>query len=478
MNTAKNIAKNFSSLAFAQIISMVSGIILVIFIARFLGDVEYGKMSFAISFTSILVVFADCGLNVMSIRDISRNKHQVGKYFVNTLFIKMFLSLLAFIIIYISINIMDYPRNTVIIVLLFGISTILNTFSQYFRSIFKSFEKMEYEAILNTIYSLSRVILSIIMLYSGFGLISIAYAYIITEIFNIILSFLVAVNKCVVPASKVDAKFCKYLIIEAIPFSMTIFVGVLYLKIDTVMLSIMKGDAVVGWYNAACTLIYALLFIPNVYVHSIFPLMSKSYKTSDDKLKFTVEKSSKYLFIVSLAITLATFVLADDIISVMYGDQFLNSAIALKILSIYLPLRFVNTITGYTLASINKEPFHALGGLIGAITNIILNLILIPKHSFIGAAVATVVTDVILFYTYNFFIGRFFNKIPATKLFMKPVVSFLCAIIVIYLFNFNTITMVILTLLTYILILFLIQTFDREDIRIFYNIMNKTNVKL
>lgn len=473
MSTANSVVKNFGLLAVAQIISMISGIFLVIFIARYLGDVEYGKMSFALSFTSILVIFADCGLNVMSIREISKNKTQIEKYVYNTLYIKIVLALFTFICIYFIICLLDYPKSTVIIVLLFGISTILNTFSQYFRSIFKSFEKMKYEAILNVIYSLIRVVFSIIMLYFGFGLTSIAYVYIITELINILASFSVVINKFVSTTSNLDLVFCKYLLKEAIPFSMTIFVGMIYLKIDTVMLSVIKGDAVVGWYNAACTLIYALLFIPDIYVQSIFPLMSKSYASSENILKLTVEKSSKYLFIISLALTLIIFVLADNIIITIYGNQFSNSVIVLKILSMYLPLRFINNITGYTLASINKEPYHALGGLVGAIVNIILNLFLIPKYSFVGAAVATIITDVALFYVYTHFVAKFFTKIHTKTLFMKPFIAFLCAIITDYLLPYSNLVIVIIILLVYVVMLVLLQTFDSEDARIFNNVVNK-----
>lgn len=473
MNSVKTIGKNIGSLALAQMVSMVSGLGLLIIIARFLGDVEYGKMSFALSFTGILIVFADCGLNVMSIREISRNKDKAGKYLTNTLIIKIILAVFTFCIVFLAINITNYPKDTTYIVILFGISSIISTFSQYLRSIFKAFEKMEYEAILNTIISCTRVGISILVLYLGFGVIEIAYVYVITETLNFILSFCVTVKKFTKPLFDIDIKFCKFLIKEAAPFSMTIFVGVLYLKIDVVMLSMMKGDAVVGWYNAACTIIYSLLIIPNLYIQSIFPLMSKYFKTSEHNLKFTIEKSSKYLFIISLGITLLLVITSDDIVSVIYGDSFTNSALALKILSMYLPLRFVNNVTGYTLASINKEPYHAFGGLVGACMNIVLNLILIPKYSLVGAAIATVITDIVLFLVYYYFVSKFFMRISVSKTFSRPIVSFSAALIVIYFLKINTIIVVIIGIIIYLLMLYITKTFDKDDIGILKNIVSK-----
>ena len=79
MNTVQTIAKNTGALALAQIITMVLGLVLVIFIARFLGDVEFGKLAFAQSFTGILVIFADVGLSVLTVREVARNKSQASK---------------------------------------------------------------------------------------------------------------------------------------------------------------------------------------------------------------------------------------------------------------------------------------------------------------------------------------------------------------------------------------------------------------
>jgi O-antigen/teichoic acid export membrane protein len=474
MNTARLIGKNLSSLVFAQVITMISGFFLVVCLARYLGTIGYGKLSFAQSFTSILVVFADCGINVMSIREISKNKNNVEKYLSNTLAVKVFLAFLAFIIIYLTINLMDYPADTTLIVILFGVSTIINTFSQYLRSIFKAFEKMEYEALLNIFYSLILLTSVVLLLNYGFGLLEIAYAYIITEVINFTLTFLIIIKKFAKPNFELDLSFCKLLIKEAIPFSMTIFVGMIYLKIDTVMLSSMKGYEAVGWYNASCTIIFALLFIPNIYILSIFPLMSRFYKNnSNNDLKIIIEKSSKYMFMLSLAITLLLLTLSEKIIYLIYGNSFANSITILKILSIYLPLRFVNNITGYTLASINKESFHAGVGLIGAFVNIILNIYLIPHYSFIGAAIATVLTEIIMFITFDAFVTRFFTRIPIKKLYFKAAISFLCSLIYIYFFNFGVLTNLLTSVSIYMIVLYKLNAFDQDDFRILSNLIGR-----
>lgn len=474
MTSVKKVGKNFGSLVFAQTITTVCWAILVILVARFLGDAEYGKMSFAQSFTGILVILADCGLNVMSIREISRNKDIAGKYLTNTIIVKVILAIIAIVSMYATINLMNYPRDTTSIVILFGIGIVINTFSQYFRSVYKAFEKMQYEAYLNTIWSLLFLTAASLLLYFNLGLIKLAYVYVISEVINLILSYVILTSKFTKPTFSIDLAFCKHLIKEAFPFSMTIFVGTIYLRIDTVMLSFMKGDAVVGWYSAACMIIYSTLIIPNVFVYSVFPLMSNLYTTSKESLQAAIEKSSKYLIIGAFFLVLVLYILSDTIISSIYGNSFNNAAIALKIISFYLPLRFVNTISGFTLSSINKEPFHALGGAIGAGVNIILNMLLIPKYSFIGAAVATLLTEVILFLMYYLLVANFFAKLPILKIFPKPLFAFLFAFSLSFFLQTNVFITAVISIMTYIVLLYAIKTFDIIDRQMYEELISRT----
>ena len=151
MNTIQTIAKNTGVLAISQVITSILGFFLLIYIARYLGEVGFGKYSFAISFTALFVIFADLGINQLIIRELARNKELTNEYLTNVSIIKLLLSFLAFGFIVLTINIMDYPRDTTYAVYLFGIYMILTSFAQTFRSIFQAFERMEYDAVVMVI---------------------------------------------------------------------------------------------------------------------------------------------------------------------------------------------------------------------------------------------------------------------------------------------------------------------------------------
>lgn len=464
MNTLQTIAKNTGALAIAQAITMVLGLVFAISIARSIGDVEFGKLGFAQSFTGILVIFADMGLSTVTIREIARQKELTSKYLGNIFLIKLILSMVTFALIALIINLMHYPTDTITVVYLIGISSILSILSALSRSIFRAFEKMEFEAFFNIGKSIVTTGIGIVVLFSGYGLIAIAFVYLLAGIIDLFATSIVVIKKFANPKLEVDFSFWKKIIPLALPFSLTAFIGLIYTQIDIVMLSVMVGDAPVGWYKAACVLVFSLLAIPDILGYAVFPVMSRFYISSRDTLKAMLEKLAKYLFIIGLPMAVGTILLADRIILHLYGEGFSHSIIALQILSLYLPLRCINTATGHLLSSINKEPLHAFSIMIAAVTNIVLNLFLIPKFNFVGAAIATVLTEVVLFTLYYYFVAKHFHRLELCPILIKPCLAGLAmSIFVFYLKSINIALLVVSAAIIYISVLYIIKGFDAED---------------
>ncbi|MCD1296032.1 hypothetical protein CUJ83_13595 [Methanocella sp. CWC-04] len=464
MSSVKVISKNIRSLFFAQIVTMTAGIIMTMFIARTLGDANYGKLAFSQTFISLLIIFADLGLNTFATREISRYKELTDTYFKNIMIIKIILSIFTIILIASLINLLNYPADTVTIVYLIGISILLNNFSLFFRSIFRAYDKMEYEAFLNITTSVFKLGLVFIVLHQGYGLIEIGYAFIAAEILNFVLSFIISIKKFTRPKLDIDVSIWKDILIQAIPYGITVFIGLIYLKIDIVILSMIKGYAVVGWYEASCTIIYALVFIPTILNYAIFPVTSRLFITSRDSMKTVTERLLKYSFIISVPILFTLIILSRDIILLIFGEKFESSILILQIMSLYISFRFVNYVLGNTLSSINKEPSRTFCAFIVATVNIALNVMLIPAFSYTGAAVTTVVTEALLFVLYYYYNNRLFYKVPLKSLFFKPIIACFCTMMIVIVFNWlNPILLAALSTACFITALIMTGAFDDYD---------------
>ncbi len=290
MSTVQRIAKNAAVLYAAHIVSTLLTLVLLISIARLLGDVTFGKYSFAVAFTAIFAVFLDLGFDTLIVRDVARDKSLAPKYLGNIAVIKVILSIIILGLIALIINLMHYPPDTTTAVLIFGVYIVFIAFASIFRVTFRAFERMEYEALVSVICRLVTVSFGLAALFLGYGLIEIACAVLIGGIFDLLLSFFICDRKFVRPKFTVDFDLWKKVTKAALPIGFISIAAVIYVRIDTVMLSAMKGDAVVGWYNAAYSLVICLQPLCVIFATAVLPVMTRLFISATNSLRFGYEK--------------------------------------------------------------------------------------------------------------------------------------------------------------------------------------------
>ena len=342
MGIARRIYKNTTYLGIAEIVSRVLQFVVMLYAARLLSQQNFGKFSFALSLSFMAVILADLGINTLLIREISRNKSLVSKYFINAFSIKIVLSIITFFIIVAVLNALNYPEITRQIVYIIWLFTILSTFTELFYSIFRAFEQMFYDAFLKILRMSILAVTGIYVLFKGYGVIIFSYTFVFTEIIVITLASLIALKKFIKLDIRIDSVFIKSTLKKALPFGLAFIFGSIYFFIGSIMLSKMKGDVEVAIFSAAYNIALALIFIPTVYINAIYPVLSRYYKEGKSGLRLLYERSFKYLYIIGLPISLGIFMLSDEIIGFLYGARYSISSIALRIISLYLFLKFIN----------------------------------------------------------------------------------------------------------------------------------------
>lgn len=396
MNTVRAIARSTLILFVGQIITIVLSYLCTVFTARHLGAEGFGILSFAIAFTGVSCLLSDLGLSVLITREMSRNYSLAGKYIGNVLVIKIILTVLTLGFTAVVVNPLVYPFQTTIVVYFITLATILASFKNVFYSIFQVLQKMEYITIGNIIYSVLLLAGTIIAINRNLEITLFASVYFLASLISLGYSIYICSGKFVIPKIEFDLPFWKNLLKESIPFWMTSVFVVIYFKMDMVMLSMVKGDEAVGWYAAAYRLIDGLSFIPAVLMTVMFPIFSSCYVDSKASLELAFEKSLKFLTIVAIPIGVGTTILADEIIMIFYGSEYMPSATALKILIWANVLCFIDWTPSTLLNSTNRQRPFMVFTFIGAILNLVLNYILIPSWSYQGAGIATVITELVV----------------------------------------------------------------------------------
>jgi len=463
MNTARRISKNMFALTTAELISKILQFVLFVYAARFLGKIDFGKFSFALAFSMIAIIFTDFGINTLLVREIARKRNLVGKYFINAFFTKIVFSMLTFLIAVFILNIMGYPAITKTVVYIILLFTIISSFTDLLYSIFRAFERMEFDALVKIIRMVILTSVGLYVLFKGYSVVIFSFVFFLTELIVFLIALKIGIVKFIKLKLPIDINFIKQIVKKAFPFGLAIVFGSIYFYIDSVMLSKMKGDIEVGIYSVAYNLVIALLFIPIIYTNAIYPVLSRYYKSSKKKLIFIYKKSFKYMYITGLPISAGLFLLADKIIVFFYTTEYYASIFVLKILAWFVFIKFLNFLTGIILSSIDKQKYRMFIQGSTALFNIILNIILIPPLGFIGAAIATFVTEIFLFIFYYGFVSKYlhiFNFIPVL---VKPLIATLMMAVYIYYINLDLLLLIPSAALVYVLGLFILKTFDKED---------------
>ena len=477
MSTTRKIARNTSILSISQIISYILIFFYTIYIARFLGADGFGILSFALAFSGIFSIFADLGLNILTVREVARNKSLAKKYLGNVLLIKLILAFLTFGLIVLFVNLLSYPQEIILVVYFISLSTIISSIFGIFYSIFQAYEKIGYQ-------SLGQILSSLIMFFGvllgislGFDVIEFSLLYFISNIMILIYNIIIYFQKFSFPRMEYDKEFWKITVKESLPFGITGISGMIYTNIDSVMLSLIQGNEVVGWYNAAYRLILVLLFIPTIINTVIFPKMSQYYNSSRTSLKLMNEKYFKFMLMIGFPMAIVVTLLANKLILLIFGQEYTQSIIALQILIWTTLFTFAGASFVQLIQATNNQFVITKISGICVIVNIALNLILIPKFSYIGASIATLITEIILvgyiiWVNYNIGFGIRLDLI------VKDIskILFSCLIMGSFIWYFKSLNIFILgvlAILLYIGVLYFIRGFDNIDMRIFREIIGR-----
>ncbi len=188
----------------------------------------------------------------------------------------------------------------------------------------------------------------------------------------------------------------------------------IYIKIDQVMIKEMMSTESVGQYAAAVRLSEAWYFIPIVIASSLFPAIINAKKNSEELYHARLQKLYDLMVLVAIAIALPMTFLSDWIVGLIYGEQY-NQAGSVLMIHIWAGVFvFLGVVSGKWFTAENLQMLSFWRTFYGMLTNVILNLILIPKHGIQGAATATIVANLVAAFVFDYF-----NKVTRPVFYMK-----------------------------------------------------------
>ena len=468
MNKIGNIAKNTSYLTLALILQKVISFTYFTLLARYVGPASLGKYYLAISFTTIFAIFIDLGFANVLTREIAKDPRKADNWLGNILTLKLPLSILALIVVFSLINILDYDPLTRSLVYVSAISMVLDSFTATFFSLVRGFHNLKYESISSVIFQLIVLVMGYGALLLGGGLLPAMAALALASLYNFIYSWAVVRYRLKIAVHLLyDKLLIKEILIISWPFAAYAILQRIYTYLDSVLLSVLAGDIYVGLYQVAFKIIFALQFLPMAFTASLYPALSSYWHNNREQLAISFERAMNYLIIISLPIIVGAIVLADKIV-LIFKSGYDGAVWPLRISIISLFFIFVNFPIGSLLNACDAQRKNTKNMAIVAFISVLMNLILIPQWQAIGASVTVLATNMLMFVLGLYQVRRIIvyrakkNILALAKVSLASII--MGVIILAGKSYLNVFVITILGGLIYFIFLFILGGFSRADI--------------
>ncbi len=406
----RNILKQTSWFFFAQSLTRVIGFFYTIFLARTLGVSNFGLFSVALAYYAIISTIADFGFNRFLIREIAKDKARIGELLWNIAILRLTLTSVLFGGFAIFLYILDQDKMRVSLILLAVFAILPQAIALTFDSIFVALRKLQFSAFALFISGLVTALAGLILISKGFGSIGAVIALVFGQLIYAIVSIILLYTNFGLHLSNIKYSIIKRTIIGSLPYGLVGVLGLLYFKIDTIMLSYFRGSFETGIYSAAYKFLEAAVLVPASLSLAIFPVMVKLHDTDLKKLKRLYYKTISITAVLGVIVGLVYLFILPNFLPVLLPN-YLSSIKVIKILALCIPFMFIHVSASQVLLSSDKnlKSLIFITFLLLAF-NVFSNFIFIPQFGYIGAAWVTVASDIFASIVLLIFLQRFFSK--------------------------------------------------------------------
>ena len=394
---------NTSWLLFEKIARLVLNFFVTVAVIRYLGPNEFGIYSYAISFYGLFVAFITLGMESISIRELIKHPEKRDEILGSVFYSQLLGAILAISLIALTLFISNEDINTSFLILIISISSFFQTFSvvdYYFRS--KINAKYSVYVLSTSVLIVALIKFTLIFLEAPLLYFLIAYAC--EFLFNAIgYTFIYHSQKLKISRWNFDKKLALTLLKDSWPLILSGVVVSIYVKVDQVLIKNMLTSKDVGIYAAAVRLSESWYFIPIAISNALFPAIVNAKSIGSELYLSRLQKLYDLLAWIAIGISIPVSFLSVEIIQVLYGSKYLASA---PILTIYIWAGvsvFLGVASSQYLVTENYTKVSFFRTLLGMITNVVLNLIFIPKFGIIGSAYATLISYTIATFSIVFF---------------------------------------------------------------------------
>lgn len=386
-----------------KILRMFVGLLVGVWVARYLGPEQFGLLSYAQSFVFLFTAIATLGLDGIVVRELVKDESRRDELLGTAFVLKFIGAITTLPVLWLAVQLTSNDAYTNMLVFIIASATVFQSFNVidfYYQARVES----KYVALANSLTLGVSSMTKVILILAEAPLI--AFAAMVTFDAIVLSLGLLFFYKASSHKKLFSWKFriftAKCLLKDSWPLIASGLLISVYMKIDQVMIKEMLDSAAVGQYAAAVRISEAWYFIPVVIANSVFPAVLNAKKISSELYLQRMQRLYTLMMWLGISIALPLTFLSDYLITFLYGSKYTEAAGVLVIHIWAAVFVFLGVASGKWLVVENMTIIAMKRVLYGAFINIALNLVMIPKFGVLGAATALLVSQVFAALIYDF----------------------------------------------------------------------------
>ncbi|MEO8609116.1 MAG: flippase [Chloroflexota bacterium] len=387
----------------AQLALKAANFVFIVFVVNQLGGSAYGQYQIVLAWAVLISFIGDMGITTYLSREISRDPKRANDLFWDTVSLRFILAIICTIVTIGAAKLLtDYSDEIILAIGLYTITYFFMMIIDPLGRLLSGNERVDIFSILDVIAKVSFMIVATIFLLMGLGFVWLVLAGPITMPLILILHIW-AVRRYHLgpPKFHVNPGMWWAVLKAGLPFAFIQLAITFALRIDTIVLSSYVSDEMIGWYSTAYNLTLTLTGVAVSFNNALFPTLTREHETNPEVVRPVYYRLVKMILFISLPIAVGGMLTAGKIVTLLYKPEIAPAMIPLAIMVWDIPLSMYHMFSSYMSTAIQTERRAALIYVTMGVLNLVLNLLLVPLFGVVGAALTTVLTDLVgaaLFY--------------------------------------------------------------------------------
>jgi len=490
MSLARKILSNTVAQVGGKLIVALLGLAVVKISTNYLSLEGYGQYIAIYEFLAFFGIAADLGLFTIAVKEMSEDEDQTEKIIGNILSLRTILVTLTMLAAIITVFSVDRYQDTKVPigVAIASITVFFTILDGTISSVLQAKLKMHIASFTTIVGKAISLGFMIYIVFYGFPQDNDTGFYMLIAagaIGNFIMLLMdnYYVSKITPLKYRFDLDLWRDVLKKSLPYGIALILSTIYFRIDSILIFTIRGPQEVGIYGVAMKMLEYISIVPLYFMNSVLPVLTRTIKEKSDRYKTVIHYAFDFLSALSIPIVVGGVILAYPIIFIISKEDFLSrvsegfygSDIALQILIFALLFQFLNVLFAFILIAVNKQMKLLYINGIGALFNIIANLLVIPTYGFIGAATTSVISEFIILIGTYILAKRYLDftirpykllTIIFSALMMGLAVRGLQPITYQYIQNWNVILLVPIGAAIYIGMLFATKTVDKDMLKL------------